>query len=557
MLKPNLVNNLVGSAFWYSAIFGVADFSKTTALMPESISVSDGGANGGGLAGVGAGLPTGRNIGHGQLIDDLAWTHGRHTVKAGTSIRYDKVTYTSIASSTIKGSYSFADLQDFTTGQINSATFGNLGGSFSQSFTPYGAVHFRNWGLSFYGSDEWAVSKNLKLTFGMRIEQDRNPTCIENCFVLFNVPFNSSAYQGGASVPYNSTIKLGLHSAYYNLEKAIPEPRFGFVWSPFGNSKTVVRGGIGLFSTVFAASSAGTFAGQAPNKFSPSVTFGTVGMPTDAGSSANASYGSNQIFQSGFSQGFTLAQIKSALAPISFGLPSFTSIPSNYAAPKFTEWSVGIEKQLGQGNVLAVNYDGNHGYDIQESVNANMFTGSTGITRYGGGYAGLPTAAADARFNSVTQVYTNGITNFDSLTVQFRHSFSYGLTGQIHYTWSHALGTVGYENPFNIATGYGNQSLDSRHQMAADLVWTQPHQFGNKAVNTVARGWTFGLRAVNPRSTRRATAGRRSRLMPPIPVWPRRSRRIGATSRRTKSTVLGISTSMPSSPATSTSRSGW
>ncbi|HUI56233.1 MAG TPA: carboxypeptidase-like regulatory domain-containing protein [Bryobacteraceae bacterium] len=494
VITPSLVNNVIGSAFWYSAIFGVADFSKTTSLMPESMSVSDGGANNGGFLGVGAGLPTGRDIGHAELIDDLAWTHGRHTIKAGTSIRYDKVTYTSIASSTVKGSYSFADLQDFTTGQINNAAFGSLGGSFTQAFTPYGAVHFRDWGLGFYASDEWAATKSLKLTFGMRFEQDRDPTCIENCFSLFNVPFVNSSYQGGASVPYSSTIEPSLHNAYYNIEKLIPEPRFGFTWSPFGNSKTVIRGGIGQFSTVFAASSAGTFASQAPNKFTPSVTFGLVGMPTDAGSSANIAYASNQIFQTAFKNGSTLGQIKTALAPIPFGLPSFTSIPTNYAAPKTTEWSFGVEQQLGARNVLAVNYDGNHSYDIQESVNANMFTGSTGISRYGGGFAGLPTAAPDARFNSVTQVYTNGLGNFDSLTVQLRHSFSYGLTGQIHYTWSHALGTVGYENPFSIAAGYGNLGFDTRHQIAADLVWSQPHQFGNKVVNRLARGWTLGAK---------------------------------------------------------------
>jgi hypothetical protein len=494
VITPSLVNNFIGSAFWYSAIFGVADFSKTTALMPETMTISDGGAKNKGFSSVGASLPTGRNIGHGQLIDDVSWTHGRHTVKAGASIRYDKVTYTSIASSTVKGSYSFADLLDFTTGQINSPTFGSLGGSFSQSFTPYLATHFRNWGLSFYGSDEWAATKTLKLTFGLRIEQDRNPTCVESCFVLFNAPFNDSAFQKGSAVPYNTSIQIGRQTAYYNIEKAIPEPRFGFVWSPFGNNKTVVRGGIGTFSTVFAASIAGTFAGQAPNKFTPSVTFGTVGMPSDTGSSANTSYASNSVFQTGFSQGYTLSQIQAALKPISFGLPSFTSVPKDFAAPKYTEWSFGIERQISARNVFAVNYDGNHGYDIQESVNANMFTGSTGLTRYGGAFAGLPAAAPDPRFNTVTQVYTNGISNYDGVTAQLRHQFSYGLNGQIHYTLSRALGTLGFYNPYNVDTGYGNLSFDSRHQVAADFVWTEPHKFQNKLLGAVVGGWTLGAK---------------------------------------------------------------
>ncbi len=65
VISPTLVNNFVGSVLWYTALFGVADFAKTQALMPDSIAIGDGGANGGGYATVGAGaFPNGRNVGH-------------------------------------------------------------------------------------------------------------------------------------------------------------------------------------------------------------------------------------------------------------------------------------------------------------------------------------------------------------------------------------------------------------------------------------------------------------------------------------------------------------
>jgi hypothetical protein len=44
VITPTLVNNFIGSLLWYSALFGVQDFSKTSALMPDSIALSDGGA---------------------------------------------------------------------------------------------------------------------------------------------------------------------------------------------------------------------------------------------------------------------------------------------------------------------------------------------------------------------------------------------------------------------------------------------------------------------------------------------------------------------------------
>jgi hypothetical protein len=500
VITPTLVNNFIGSVLWYTALFGVADFAKTQALMPDSIAIADGGANGGGFATVGAGaFPNGRNVGHGQLTDDLSWTKGRHTVKAGIAARYDKYTYTSIASGAFLGAYSLNDLSDFANGTMNYSGTG-LGSSFSQSFPKYGALHFRVPSTDFYVSDEWAIGKSIKLTYGLRFEKDFNPTCIETCFVVTNVPFGSSGYQGGVGIPYNSTIRTQSNT-FYNVENVIPQPRVGIAWKPFGNGKTVIRTGGGLFSTNFTDGLAGTFANQIPNKFAPSgLTFGTIGLATDPTSSAYSAQASANAFFNGFAAGDTLAQIKSAVAPAAFSIPSIVAGPPTFRAPKDIEWSFEIEHQLTSHNLITLTYVGNHGYDLQEDVNANMYTGASGVTRYGGGYGGLPTAPADARFLSVTQYENNGISNYDGLTIQYRHTFTYGLTGQIHYTWSHALGSTGtsssnsYYNPFNVTSAYGNLNFDNRHQLSGDLLWSQPHKFENKMVNTLASGWTLGLK---------------------------------------------------------------
>ncbi len=456
--------------------------------MPEEIAVADGGANGGGFATVGASFPDGRNVGHGQAIDDLSWTKGTHTFKAGASIRYDKVTYTNIAGGAFVGAYTLDDLADFANGTLNFSGTG-LGSSFVQSFPKWTAVHFRLPSEDFYVQDEWAATRSLKLTLGMRFEMDPNPSCTDHCFATLSTPFNSPSYQGGANIPYNQTIDTGLNKAFYNIQTVVPEPRIGIAWSPFGNSKTVVRGGFGIFSTVYAASLAGTFAAQSPNVFKPSVTFGTVGLSTDANSAVYSAIASNAGFQSGFTAGDTLAQIKAALGKIAFSLPSFNSAPENYSAPKDYEWNIEIERQITPHNVLALTYVGNHGYDIQESYNLDAYTGASGVSRYGGGYGGLPTVAPDPRFLSVAQYENNGISNYEAGTIQFKHSFAGGLTGQIHYTWSHALGTVGWYNPYSIATGYGDLNFDNRSQMSADFVWNQPHRFQSRPLNSLLGGW--------------------------------------------------------------------
>jgi hypothetical protein len=83
--------------------------------------------------------------------------------------------------------------------------------------------------------------------------------------------------------------------------------------------------------------------------------------------------------------------------------------------------------------------------------------------------------------------------NYDALSVQVRHAFSYNLQGQIGYSWSHALGLISIYNPYNLAFGYGSQSFDRRHALVSDLIWQEP-KLANKYLNAVAGGWNLGIK---------------------------------------------------------------
>jgi hypothetical protein len=487
VISPTLVNNFIASASWYTAIFGVADFAKTTALMPETISVGDAG-----WTSVGASFPNGRNVGQAQLVDDLTWIHGKHTFKGGINYRFDKITDTSIASGAYKGTYSFSDLTDFTTGQINAT---GLGDSFSQSFPDILAAHIRMASLGAYVQDEWKVRRNVTLTLGFRIEHDADPACLDNCFARMNTQFGTPGYVGGASVPYNQTITTGLHTEYQSLVSIVPEPRFGFAWKV--DSKTVVRGGVGLFATLFSGSTAANVFGNAPSKFTPSVKFGEVGLPSDPNSSAAQAYDAYNIFTSGFSKGYNYTQIVAALSPIPYALPAYYSPPNNFTPPRTTEWSAEIERTLDPHDVLAVTYTGNHGFDQPLSntwANAYLLLTNGTNKYYGTSFGGLPTAAPDPRFLTVTQVLTAGYSNYDAMTVQIRHSMKWGFQGQVGWTWSHALGLSAVDNPYNLAFGYGNQSFDSRHTIVSDLIWNEPHKFANPILKAALGGWTLGMK---------------------------------------------------------------
>ncbi len=102
-----------------------------------------------------------------------------HTFKAGVAFRYDQYTYTSIAQAP------FWRVQPERSGRLRQRANGLLPKREPwQQLYPilpqYGALHFRIPSIDFYGSDEWAVTKDLKLTFGVRFEKDINPTCMRN-----------------------------------------------------------------------------------------------------------------------------------------------------------------------------------------------------------------------------------------------------------------------------------------------------------------------------------------------------------------------------------------
>ena len=504
VITPNLVNSFIGGASWYSAIFGVADFAKAQSLMPQRFSFADGGANGGGFATVGAGFPTGRNVGQLQLIDDLSSTLGPHSLKFGLDYRYNKVTDTGIASGAYEGTYTFNDLADFAAGQVASVNGKNgLASSFSQSFPLLYAAHVRLYSLNFYLQDEWALRKSLKLTYGMRFERDGNPECVDNCFARMNTQFATQGYTAGPNIPYNSTITTGLRHAYQGLESMIYEPRVGVAWTPFGPNKTVIRGGAGLFANLFAGSVASYVFNNSPNKFTPTVPSGTVGLANDPNSALYTAIASANAFQSGFAQGYTSTQIQAGLGKVAFTPPSYYSPPALFRAPKVWEWSFEVEQPLSPHNVLDITYAGNHSYDqALSNYWPNFYL--TGTASYPNGFAGLGTTPLDPRFYAVDQVLTAGYSNYDGLTAQLRHAFSRGFQGQIGYTWSHALGTSAITptvnggnvvlNPNNIRANYGNLPFNTPHQLTGDLVWNSPWKFQSRALNLIAAGWTVGTK---------------------------------------------------------------
>ena len=203
-----------------------------------------------------------------------------------------------------------------------------------------------------------------------------------------------------------------------------------------------------------------------------------------------------------------MAQIQQAVAPSPFAPPGYYSIPSTLRSPKSLQWNFEIQRQLGSNKVLAVRYMGNHGYDIFLSdPNANA---SADPALFPNGFAGLPAATPDPRFQVVQQLTNNGYSNYQALLINFRRAFAHGFQGQISYTWSHALDTVsngGLEayssgssllsqiHPFDRRLlNYSNADYDVRHNVTGDFIWQMRFKLENGLINTIFGGWSVGTK---------------------------------------------------------------
>lgn len=501
---PNVVNQLVISGQWYSAIF-VPDgtLAQRQAAMPFAtvdfqgplLSIL-GGTQGG--AAVTSNFPQGRNVTQYQGIDDLSITRGNHVFKVGGNYRRNDISDYGNSVFT-RAQVDVGSLTDFYNGVLNGAN----GDAFIQNFTTKPRNPLAIYSLGVYFQDEWRVTPNLKLTAAIRADRNSNAVCQNDCFSNLVNQFTSLTHD--VNTPFNQVIQANRHSAFQDLEKVALQPRVGFSWSPFGMKNTVVRGGLGIFSDLYQGVLITNLEANTPTVNAFTLTGAALNAPLGPGTTLNGTPDagtlaaqSNASLVNGFASGATLAQIQ-ASNPF-FQPPSFFETGNHINNPKYLKWNLEIQHSLGSKTSVDVNYVGTHGYDeLIWNPDVNAFAGA------GSTLAGvLPTTVPDARFSTVNELTSTGHSNYDGLITSVTRKYGYGFQGTVSYTWSHALDeltglpntpfnvvdSVNFQlNPNNLRANYGNSDEDVRHNLTANYVWELPYKFQNSLLNQTLGGW--------------------------------------------------------------------
>jgi hypothetical protein len=185
-----------------------------------------------------------------NLSDNLTKVAGTHTLKFGFYWDYSRNWQAGSGFQYAnQGTVEFETYGANTTsnGAADFAT-GRIAGFYQASSSPVQDVRFYQY--AWYANDQWKLSRRFTLTLGLRFDHLGNWVPTNNNLGL--AVWNPATYNNSSNAPgwtgllwhgIDSAIPLsGVPSKAINLE-----PRFGAAYDVFGNGKTVVRGGFGIY----------------------------------------------------------------------------------------------------------------------------------------------------------------------------------------------------------------------------------------------------------------------------------------------------------------------
>jgi len=437
----------------------------------------------------------------------ISWVRRAHAIKTGALFIRNRKDQN--GRSPYTGSLNFssdAANPNRTFQAFGDALLGNFRTYTEAALDPIGFFRFTQ--IEAFASDNWRVNRKLNVEVGLRYQYGWPTWTQANNIANFDPALYDPARAvtvitvSGAAVidvtkggnPYNGLIRAGSGVPQSELGRvpngnspdvlSVPAgaprglyrpqslfaPRFSFAYAPFGDNKTAIRGGFGLFY----------------DRPEGNIVFSSANLPPFAGS---------QQVENG-----NIANVASAraAAPAPFG--TIIAIDPDLVTPRNMNFSLGVQRELPWGIFLETAYVGALGRHLLRRPDINQVSFQALLANLA-----LPTAQRAATnalrpykgFTTISYTLSDSNSNYNSLQV-YATKRRGATTFNLSYTWSKALNDIGSgggnfenpEDPFRRDFSYGPPNFDRRHILVGSYVYRLPFRRGKRDVFSQAlRGW--------------------------------------------------------------------
>lgn len=413
-------------------------------------------------------LPQDRRDNTYQFVDNLIWIRSAHTLKFGVDIRRFQSNLYFISQG--RGIFNFNTPANSTTVPTSGYQFADLllGIPTSTQRNPRGpSTYSRTTSFNVYAQDDWKVNSRLTLNLGLRWETNTPMTEKYNTIASFDPKTAQIRAAGQNGVPAN----------LFNYDHNNFAPRIGFAWQPLGDSKTVVRGGIGVFYNVQPAG----------NGFLGMLFNFPFRLPQTFNSSRTAPITLNDPFPGPVP----------TTAPTN-GTLTMTAIDENFDTAYITQWGLSVQRGVGSDVVFEIGYLGSKGTHLPLNRNLNQATPGPGTP------AQVQARRPYPQFGNITWIESVANSTYHSMELKAEKRYTKGLSLFGSYTFSKSIdnspgistssnaSSAVAQNALDLRAERGLSDFDVRHRFVASSIWEIPLGKGHKVFGGGPLAYVFG-----------------------------------------------------------------